>query len=249
MITLDEFVQLAQKRRSVRKFKTDPIPDGVVEKILEAAHWAQSGANAQPWEFIVLRNRDTINKIADVLADFLRNTAWPIEQTRIREARHRNMIDGPREEKPGLKDAPVVIVCCGDPRTSQASVLVSQYLPHEGGTGAHSLKNMANATQIIHLAVTAAGLTSQWASVSYGVERKLKEILGVPDQLIIHTLVPIGYPAYQPGPGVRRPLKDIVHYEKYDQSKARSAEDVYQYLLELRKETQSAYKLPGSPGK
>ena len=88
----------------------------------------------------------------------------------------------------------------------------------------------------------AAGLSSEWVSVSYAIERKLKELLGVPDQLIIHTLVPIGYPAIQPGPGVRRDIKEIIHYEKYDQSRARSAEDVYQYLLNLRQRTQPAYK-------
>ena len=73
-MNLDEFLELARKRRSVRKFKPDPIPDGVVEKILDAAHWAQSGANAQPWEFIVVRNRETIHKMADFLKELLRDT-------------------------------------------------------------------------------------------------------------------------------------------------------------------------------
>ena len=241
-MNLDEFLELARKRRSVRKFKPDPIPDGVVEKILDAAHWAQSGANAQPWEFIVVRNRETIHKMADFLEELLRDTGWPIEKTRVKEIRHRNFIDGPREGPPGWRDVPVVVVCCGDPRTTQASVLFSQFLPHEGGTGAHSLKNMANATQILNLAVTAAGLGSEWVSVSYGIERKLKELLGVPDQLIIHTMIPIGYPATPPGPGVRRDIKEIIHYDKYDQSRARSAEDVYQYLLSLRQKTQPAYQ-------
>jgi len=241
-MNVDEFLYLAKKRRSVRKLKADPIPDGVVEKVLDAAHWAQSGANAQPWEFIVVRDRQTIHKMADILAEFMRDTIWHIEKTRVQEIRHRMFIEGPPEGPSGWRDAPVVVVCCGDPRTTQASVLVSQYLPHEGGTGAHSLKNMANATQIIHLAVAAAGLGSQWVSINYGIERKLKEVLGVPDQLIIHTMVPIGHPANPPGPGVRRDIKEIIHYEKYDQSRARSAEDVYQYLLNLRQRTQPAYQ-------
>ncbi len=243
-MNIDEFLDLAKKRRSVRRFKADPIPDGVVEKVLDAAHWAQSGANAQPWEFIVVRDRQTISKMADIHEDWRRETAWPIEKTRVREVRHRMMIDGPDEAPAGWRNVPVIVVCCGDPRTTQASVLVSQYLPHEGGTGAHSLKNMANATQIIHLAVAAAGLGSEWVSVSYAIERKLKELLGVPDTLIIHTLVPIGYPANPPGPGVRRDINEIIHYEKYDQSRARSGEDVYQYLLSLRQKTQPAYKQP-----
>ncbi|MFC2039557.1 nitroreductase family protein [Chloroflexota bacterium] len=246
-MTIDEFLELARNRRSVRKIKPDPIPDGIIEKVLDAAHWAQSGANAQPWEFIVVRDKSTIHKMADITTDFRVNTAWHIEKTRIQEFRHRNFIDGPKDGPPGWIDAPVVIVMLGDPRTTQASVAVSQYLPHEGGTGAHSLKNMANATQILQLAVAAAGLGSQWASINYSVERQLKELLNIPDQLIIHTLVPIGYPAITPGPGVRRDIKEITHYDKYDQSRARTAEDVYEFILNLRKKTQQAYNPAQQP--
>ncbi len=241
-MNIDEFLELARKRRSVRKFKSDPIPDGVVEKILDAAHWAQSGANAQPWEFIVVKNKETIHKMEELLSEFLATTAWHIEKTRLQEVRHRNHVNGPAEGARGWREAPVVVVVLGDPRTTQASVLVSQYLPHEGGTGAHSLKNMANATQIMQLAVAAAGLGSEWVSVNYSIERKLKELLGVPDELIIHTLVPIGYPEKAPEAGVRRDIKEIIHYEKYDQSRARTAEDVYNFLLSLRQKTQTAYK-------
>ena len=44
------------RRTSVRRFKPDPLPEGTVDKILEAGRWAMSGANSQPWEFIVVRD-------------------------------------------------------------------------------------------------------------------------------------------------------------------------------------------------
>ncbi|MFC1873140.1 nitroreductase family protein, partial [Chloroflexota bacterium] len=228
-MNLDEFLELARNRRSTRKFTDEPIPDGVVEKVIDAARWAQSGANAQPWEFIIVRDKETIQKMADLVQEFLANSAWPIEQTRVREVRHRNHVDGPPKGPRGWAEVPVVVVMLGDPRTTQSSVLVSQYLPHEGGTGAHSLKNMANATQIMQLAVASAGLDSEWVSINYSIERRLKELLGVPDELIIHTMVPIGHAASPAGPGVRRDINEIIHYEKYDMSKSRTAEDVYQY--------------------
>ncbi|MFC1873141.1 nitroreductase family protein [Chloroflexota bacterium] len=244
-MNLDDFLELARSRRSTRKFTAEPIPEGVVGKVLDAARWAQSGANAQPWEFLVVKDKTTINKMADIIEYWMANTVWPIEKSRTKEIRHRMFVDGIEDAKSGWRDAPVVVVMLGDPRTTQSSVLVSQYLPHEGGTGAHSLKNMANATQIIQLAVAAAGLGSEWVSISYAVERKLKELLGVPDELIIHTMVPIGHPAGPAKPGVRRDINEIIHYEKYDMSKARSAEDIYQYLLALRTRTQPAYKKQG----
>ena len=45
---IDEFLELVSKRRSVRKFKPDAIPPSDIEKMIEAARWAMSGANAQP---------------------------------------------------------------------------------------------------------------------------------------------------------------------------------------------------------
>ena len=53
----DDFLSLAKQRRTIRRFKPDPIPDEYVDKIIEAARWAPSGLNQQPWEFVVVRTR------------------------------------------------------------------------------------------------------------------------------------------------------------------------------------------------
>jgi len=58
MIKIDEFLDLVKKRRSIRRFKSDPIPGKLVEKIIEVARWAMSGANAQPWEFVVVKDQN-----------------------------------------------------------------------------------------------------------------------------------------------------------------------------------------------
>ncbi len=59
----DELLELVKKRHSCRRFRPDPIPDGHVEKLLEAARWAMSGGNSQPWELILVRNRKTIGAL------------------------------------------------------------------------------------------------------------------------------------------------------------------------------------------
>jgi nitroreductase len=51
-----DFYKAVQTRRSVRSFKKDPIPDNVLNKILEATRIAPSGANRQPWHFIVVKD-------------------------------------------------------------------------------------------------------------------------------------------------------------------------------------------------
>ena len=56
----ESLLELIKKRRSIRGFKPDPIPDKYVDKIIEAARWAPSGANSQPWEFIVIKKQGIV---------------------------------------------------------------------------------------------------------------------------------------------------------------------------------------------
>ena len=57
-----------EKRRSIRKFKPDPLPEGHLEKVLEAARLAPSAGNRQPWRFVVIKDYSTRVKLAE-LAD------------------------------------------------------------------------------------------------------------------------------------------------------------------------------------
>lgn len=51
----DDLIELFKDRRSIPKFKSDPIPDEYVDKIIEAARFAPSGFNTQPWEFVLIK--------------------------------------------------------------------------------------------------------------------------------------------------------------------------------------------------
>ena len=240
---ISEFIDLTKSRRSIRRFKPDPFPDECIEQVLEAARFAQSGANGQPWEFIVIKDREIRDKISDLVLES-HKYIYDIEKTRLEELRqpaYRGSPDRQGQANVNFSDAPVFIAVCGDPRPVQATVLATHFLPNEGGPYAHFLKNMANATQILTLAVAACGLSSQWVSVNSTIEPRLKMLLDVPWELAIHTIVPIGYPAYVPPSSYRRELSEIVHYEKYDRSRYRSGDDIYNFIIKLRQKTIGAY--------
>jgi nitroreductase len=198
-----------------------------------------SGANAQPWEFVVVRDPLVRARVVDSWLS-PNHESYIIEQTRVPEIRHHHL-RAPLTE-PSFKDAPVFIVMVGDRRTYQATVLGANFLVTEGASDAIYLKNMANATQNLHLAAAAAGLGSEWISVNRPWGQALKKILDIPEILEVQTLAVIGYPAYKPGPSYRRPLADIVHYDKYDRSKYRTGEDIFKYLVSLRQNTEPPYK-------
>jgi len=223
---IDDFLELARKRRSIRKFKPDPVPDEYVNKILEAARWAISGANSQPWEFIVVKDKETISKLADIHLKYYQAQAI-VEMTRLPEYGHSTQ----KKQSTDIlwRYAPLVIVVLGDMRVTQASSIFLRF--YEERTFDHS---MANAVNMIHLAACALGLGAQWVSLHSPRRELMKQILGVPPEINLFCVVPIGFPDQQPL-GFRRELSETVHYEKYDMSKFRTQEDIQEFIKYLRR--------------
>ncbi|MBM2832569.1 MAG: nitroreductase [Dehalococcoidia bacterium] len=237
---IDSFSDLVKRRRSIRRFKPDPVPDEQVTKILEAARFAMSGGHAQPWEFVVVRDREKIGRIAGAYSEHHMVRSQIMEQIKVEEMRHPLL--GHATGRPGLAEAPVIIVVCGDPRTLLASTVIARFLCSDPDSTFYM--NLGNVTQLIHLAAAALGLGAQWVSVSRIVERDLKDILGIPEVFRILSFVPIGFPAYQPTPLRRRELSDIVHYDHYDQSRYRTDEGIREWVVALR-----GHQNPGHRGR
>lgn len=63
-----DFMDVVRKRRSIRRYKPDPVPDEVLNQVLEAARLAPSGGNRQPWHFIVVKDSETKGKLG--IAEF-----------------------------------------------------------------------------------------------------------------------------------------------------------------------------------
>ena len=235
---IDDLIAFLKQRRSIRRFRTDPIPDAAIEKMIEAARWSPSGANAQPWEFIIVKDRATIKAIGEAYYHE-RFEQYAIEQTRIPEIRHHQLLSTPKP--PTFQNAPVLIVVCGDKRTFQGTILATRFTGAEGGPDGTFLKNIGNAVFSLMLAATALGLGSQWVSISTVCQTRLRPILNIPPTIEIHTIVPVGYPAYEPAPSYRRELRELIHTEKYDTARYRSAEQIIEFIKNLRKHTKAAY--------
>jgi hypothetical protein len=78
---------------------------------------------------------------------------------------------------------------------------------------------------------------------------EIKRILDIPSALEVHTMVALGYSAYSPKCAGRRPLAEITHYDKYDHSKLRTAEDIQNFIRELRSTTEKPYQQGYMPEK
>lgn len=236
---IDDLLELVKSRRSVRRFKPDPIPNEFITKMIDVAHWAPSGANSQPWDFIIVKDPKVKDEMADAWVR-CRPETYYMEQTRAEEYRA-NLLRQPLNNIAEFRQAPVLIVVCADRRTFQGSTVAGRYLAADGSMDASFLKSMGNATYSLHLAAKTLGLGTQWLSVFSDWEQELKKILGVPIYLQIHTVVPVGYPAYEPDIPYRRELEEFTHYDHYDMSKFRNGEQILQFLRDLRKKTRKAF--------
>jgi nitroreductase len=193
-----DFDEVVVKRRSVRKFREDRVPEEVVSKVLDAGRWAPSAGNCQPWRFVVVTDADAKKDIAEVFTEFSRK-AWAEfspERARYLAAR------GGSWDKSGVARVPVMVVVCYAFQERMRDELVF-------GSAWCAVENML-------LAATAEGLGS-CIYTFYNVEEegKLKEILRVPENYRIAAVVQLGYCAADPALPSRKTLSEVVSYQHF----------------------------------
>jgi nitroreductase len=221
----DDFLELVKNRRSFRRFKPDPVPKDMIEKVLEAARLAPSAGNSQPWEFVVVQDAAMKKDITQSI------TSGYQELHKIDPEMYWAVA-----VQPHLVDAPVIIVVCGDRRLEMT---YPAHLPRE----VLLRQSLAITIYALQLAAASFGLATAWATMQTEArETQLRKLLGIPDVYTIDHIIPLGYPdeereksnkALRPvreRARSRRGLDEIVHYEHYDKDKFRSDEQIKEFI-------------------
>jgi F420 biosynthesis protein FbiB-like protein len=189
-----------KERRSIRKFQDKDVEQAKIEQILRAATWAPSANNDQPWKFVVVRNKETKEKVLNTflnkMKDYFESHGVPLDRIRAFWS--------------GIFEAPVHILAFCD--TSVVDI-------EEGFKEKQvlwSAQGVSAACQNILLAAHALGLGSVWTGASLAVEDEIKAMLGVPKDVRLMTVIAIGYPDYEPLPPVRRPISDVMFLEEWE---------------------------------
>lgn len=188
------FLDLVLKRRSIRRYKPDPIPEDKIRYVLEAARQAPSWANQQCWKYIVVTDEDLKRKIVGSMLP-------PPPPTMFPPSWDRSLLP-PFEPRPRdwAAQAPVLIVGCADPSKSGRKEGKDYYLVDMGISMEHLI-----------LAATEQGLGTCWIGGGFN-EATVKEVLGIPEEIRVVALTPLGYPDEQPSPRPRRKFEEIVCY-------------------------------------
>ena len=96
----------------------------------------------------------------------------------------------------------------------------------------HIISSLASALLAMHLAAAAQDLATQWVS-DFGspwLAGMTKGLLSIPQHYQVYEVMAVGYPSYYPKPRYVKPLDELVHYEKYDQTKRRTEEEICEYI-------------------
>jgi len=210
-VDTENLLDVIRHRRSVRVYKTGKVTNQQLETILEAARWAPSGANTQPWEFIVTRDREKMKRVRAVYSQ-----EW-------RDRKKEDPVHYKGLKKDYVGDVSALVLVCGDARTKQVYLTTRQPADREKLFQA----SIANAVQQAMLAAASMNLGTVWVSVREEVEPELRKLFQVPHQLRLLWVMPIGHATSWPKAKPRRQVSAFTHYEVYDRKKLRQDANIH----------------------
>jgi nitroreductase len=231
---LDGFEALARGRRSVRNFRTDALPEGMLERLLDAARWAPSGYNLQPTHFYVVT--DAVIKPALRVACMNQRQITEAPATVVFLGDRRVVSNNFQEMLRAEEEAGIL-----HPKYKQS---LEKYVPLAFDTGPLGIgwlwkaalppvrrwalptpelpaihrrfwlaKQVSLAAMVFMLAATAAGLGT--CPMEGFDEQRVKKVLGIPAHMLVVMVVPVGYSADGELKRSRFPLETFLHRDKW----------------------------------
>ena len=173
-----ELLQALKERRSIRKFKPEPVPRELLDEVAQKALWAPSGMNTQPWKFVILtgERKDLFLEISGKAITYMDSRLKELFNDKMRSFIHGYFKD--------LGGAPAVAVVLAEASETEVYMLSN----YESATAA-----MYNLLLLAH----EAGLGTCWMTGQIWIEKEVVEFLGFPGWRLV-GVTPIGYPDQTP---------------------------------------------------
>jgi nitroreductase/ketosteroid isomerase-like protein len=186
-----------KNRRTVRKFKDTPVPREHVLKILDAARFAPTAGNQQPWKFLIIQNREKLDQLKkEALSWYLEEYQLKRNPTEEQLSKARGQLE---QVLKNVLSAPVYVAVLVD---SQAQY--PDYILYDGTLAAGNLM----------VAARALGYGTGFFT-SFFPDAKMKEFFNIPEQYKLICFTPIGVPSEWPKIPSKKSLGDVVIFEKF----------------------------------
>lgn len=193
--------------RAIRRLRTDPVPDALVRRLVEAASFAPSGRNLQRARWIVVRDAEQRRRIGDLNRRASRDHATT-ERNSARELPHHDrerrqrMWDAVLWQADHMHEAPLIVVACCimDDPTQDPGRYASSIWP--------GIQNLL-------LAARALGLGAVPTTYALAVRDELESLLDLPDRVRAQAVIPVGFPVGRFGPVRRLPVDDVMMLDRW----------------------------------
>ncbi|HLS85238.1 MAG TPA: nitroreductase family protein [Burkholderiales bacterium] len=225
----DALMEVVRNRMTVRAFDAScTVPREHYELILEAARHAPSGANAQPWHFIVVTDPSLKERIAEYFRE---------EQV----VRAKLKMKFPTPDYRGLATAPGMIVVASDfrwvsafPVLNDGSELDRMYKENAERI---LLQSVAAATMSAHLAAAALGYNVWWVTAigQQKAQEAMKPLLGIPPELSVLDIMCFGPPAKTPYKRWKKRLDEIASWNRFDPAQLKTQAEIDEWIATTRK--------------
>ena len=202
---MNDLYETMSTLRAVRKLRPDPIPDPVLERILQAACWAPTGGNQQPWRVVVVIDADRKRALQDIYApewaEYRTNFLKRIEDAPPADfAKWKRVADAGDHLADHLHEAPAILMFCANPKFM---AITDAHLDRVSMVGGGSVYP---AVQNAMLACVAEGLGCTLTTLHCHREADVCAALDIPEPWAPVAMVPIGYPVGRGhGPITRKP--------------------------------------------
>jgi len=190
-----DILALIKARRTIRKYKDKKVPREMIEKVIDAGRWAPSAHNLQPWKFVVIENKDVINKIADLL-----------------EKEARNLFSGfnvvMKDTVENLRNAPILLVVYSNGVISKK---FDRFGPvYKKIANMYEVQSIAAAIENMLLYSYSLNLGMTWYGMPLFFSKKITKFLKQSGKL--SAILSLGYPDEVPAVTRRKELTEITEY-------------------------------------
>ena len=187
--------------RAIRYLKSEDVPDSLITKVVTAATWAPSPGNSQGRDFIIVTDKKKIQQIANSIEESMSDRVASMQRP---DRAHKLMLDGTEYLLKTLKDCPVLIFVCGKP-----------IYPHESPRESFVWSSIYPAAQNLIVAARAVGLGTVFTTFQGVAEPTIRKALGIPDDVLIGCMIPMGWPDRKFGPLNREPYENVAHHNSW----------------------------------
>ena len=198
--------------RAMRRLKPDPVPEETLVRLIDAAHQAASGSNMQNGRWIVVRNPAQRAKLADLNRRAVMAYASP-QSNRAAALPHQSadrrerMLAAVVWQAEHLQEVPALVIACLE---------FASPPPDSFAAGAGAAGSIWPGVQNLLLAARALGLGAAPTTLGLMNRPAAKEVLGLPETIEPFCLIPVGYPMGKFGPVTRRPVAEVMRWDRWE---------------------------------